>query len=524
MAAAVSESTVRIRRWRKRDIPGLVECHRAAYPDYPAKDHYGSRLHESQLAAFPEGQVLAEIDGRVVGYATALILQIDDESHRYTYNELTGSGTFMTHNPSGDSLYGSDIAVHPDFRGRGIAGKLYRRRKALVRRFNLRRMIAYGRIPGYAEQGRGMTPEAYVERVKAGELSDSALRAHLKAGYRVKRILLDFQKDASSLNYATLLEWNNPKYQTEKRLIASPPLQRPVRKVRIGAAQFLMRRIEDRREFEQTVEFFADAANAYHCHFLVLPELFTTQLLYTIPGERDTANPMELIADYHEDYLKLLGGLASRHQLYIIGGSTPVRRSDGLYNVAHLFTPSGNVYTQDKLHITPTERDEWKILPGDGLKLFDTPLGRIAIQVCYDIEFPEASRLLALAGAELVFVPFSTDERKGYNRVRYTARARAVENYMYVVLAGNAGNLPSIRNYLINYAQSAVFTPSDFAFPLNALAGQADPNVENIVVAEVDLTSLEQQREIGSVRPFFERRADLYEIRANREIEVVNVE
>jgi predicted amidohydrolase len=369
-----------------------------------------------------------------------------------------------------------------------------------------------------------MTPEGYVERVKAGKLADPALNAHLKAGYTVKRLLLDFMPDASSLNYATLLEWKNPRFHVEKRMIASPPLQRPVRKVRVCAAQFLMRRISDPAEFEQTVEFFADAANAYHCHFLVLPELFTSQLLYTIPGERETDNPMELMAGYHSRYLELLGELARRYQLYIVGGSTPVRRKRGLYNVAHLFTPTGRVYTQDKLHITPTERDDWNLLPGERLRLFDTPLGRIAIQVCYDIEFPEPSRLLALAGAEIVFVPFSTDERKGYNRVRYTARARAVENYMYVVIAGNAGNLPSIRNYLINYAQSAVFTPSDFAFPLDSLAGQADPNVQNIVVAELDLTTLEQQRELGSVRPFFERRTDLYSIRAGRKIEVVHVE
>ncbi len=516
--------TIRVRRWRKKDIPALVQVHKAAYPDYSDKVHYDERIYELQLEAFPEGQILAEVDGKIVGYATSIILQVDDEAHRFSYEELTGSATFMTHNPSGDSLYGANIAVHPDARGKGIAGKLYVRRRALVRQFNLRRMIAYGRIPGYSTQGAGITPEQYVEEVKAGRMSDSALNAHLKAGYRVKRLLLDFMPDASSLNYCTLLEWPNPRYNPEKRMIASPPLARPVRKVRVCAAQYLMRRIADRSEFEHTVEFFADAANAYHCHFLVLPELFTTQLLYTLPGGSDTDNPMELVAGYHETYLELLGGLAQRYGLYIIGGSTPVMRNGGLYNVAHLFTPSGHVYTQDKLHITPTERDAWHIRPGENLRLFHTPLGRIAIQVCYDVEFPESCRLLTLAGAEILFVPFSTDERKGYNRVRYTARARAVENYLYVVIAGNAGNLPSIKNYLINYAQSAVFTPSDFAFPVDALAGQADPNVENVVVAELDLTTLEQQREIGSVRPFFERRPDLYEIRAKREIEIVHVE
>ena len=178
---------------------------------------------------------------------------------------------------------------------------------------------------------------------------------------------------------------------------------------------------------------------------------------------------------------------------------------------------------QDKLHITPGERKEWDIRPGDGLKVFDTPLGRIAIQVCYDIEFPESSRLLTLAGAEVIFVPFSTDERKAYNRVRFTAQARAVENSIYVVLAGNVGNLP-IRSYLINYGQAAIFTPSDFQFPLNATAGEAEPNAETVVISDLDLTSLAVQREVGSTRTLYDRRPDLYELRSKIPIKQVRVE
>jgi predicted amidohydrolase len=216
--------------------------------------------------------------------------------------------------------------------------------------------------------------------------------------------------------------------------------------------------------------------------------------------------------------------LAQEHRLYLIAGSQPVYRDGRLYNVSHLYTPSGHMYTQDKLHITPFEREVWDIRPGEGIKVFDTPLARIAIQVCYDIEFPEAARLLTLAGAETIFVPFSTDERKAYYRVRFCAQARAVENYIYVVLAGNAGNLPTTPWYLLNYSQSAVFTPSDFAFPPEATAGLADPNVETAVVADLDLTTLAQMREEGSVRPLRDRRLDLYELKAKLPIKNVIVE
>ncbi|MEI2419966.1 nitrilase-related carbon-nitrogen hydrolase, partial [Arthrospira platensis SPKY2] len=137
--------------------------------------------------------------------------------------------------------------------------------------------------------------------------------------------------------------------------------------------------------------------------------------------------------------------------------------------------------------------------------VFETPFGRIAIQVCYDIEFPEISRMLTLAGVEVIFVPFSTDERRAYQRVRYTARARAVENSIYTVLSGNVGNLPN-RSYLLNYGQAAIFTPSDFEFPVNAIAGEAEPNIETVVISDLDLSSLTVNRSQGNTRPLYDRR------------------
>jgi len=126
-----------------------------------------------------------------------------------------------------------------------------------------------------------------------------------------------------------------------------------------------------------------------------------------------------------------------------------------------------------------------------------------------------------LAGAEIVFVSFSTDERKAYNRVRYFAQARAFENYFYTVISGNTGNLPTIKNYLMNYCRSAVFTPSDFVFPLEGIAGEAEPNVEAVVIADLDMNDLPLQREVGSVIPFFDRSADIYSLSPLKDVELV---
>lgn len=515
---------ITIRPWEEADLPNIVKVHAAVYGHlYEPEDLYNQRQYALQLHAFPEGQFLAEIDGKIVSYATSLILQLENDDEIYRYPELSGSGSFSTHNPAGDTLYGADIAVHPAYRGKGVAGKLYTARKELVKKYNLRRMIAYGRIPGYAKHAGELNPEEYVAKVIAKELKDSALNAHLKAGYTVKKVLFDLVWDDDSMGHCTFLEYKNPNFKPKKRKIAANPLKRPVRKIRVCAAQYLMRPVQSWDDLAKTVEFFATTADSYACHFLALPEYFTAQLFSMMPSTLTPKETITELAGMTERYLEMFRTLAQKYQLYIIGGSHPVFRDGKLFNVGHFFTPSGQVHTQDKLHITPAERELWNVRPGKGIKVFDTPLARIAIQVCYDIEFPEVSRLLTLAGAEVIFVPFSTDEKKAYYRVRYSAQARAVENYIYTVISGNAGNLPT-KSYLLNYAQSAILTPSDFAFPSYAVAGEADPNVETVVIAELDLSSLAQQRELGNVRPLHDRRTDLYEVKAKVPIQVIKVE
>ena len=190
--------------------------------------------------ALADGQLVATLGDEIVGYATSLIVQLDDESPWYSYNEITGGGTFSTHDPSGDTLYGADIAVHPDHRGKGVAGALYKGRKSLLRRLNLRRMVAGGRIPGHAEHAGKMTAEQYVDRVVAGELSDPALNAHVKAGYHVRSIHMGYLRDDQSLDYATFLELENAEYRAARRRISAAPMKRPMRPTPPAKRPFLM--------------------------------------------------------------------------------------------------------------------------------------------------------------------------------------------------------------------------------------------------------------------------------------------
>lgn len=510
--------TAKVRKWKESDIDELVKIHKTIYTDY--SEHYEKRIFTLQFRKFPEGQFLVEVDKKIVGYACSIIVQLDSDETNYTYVEITGNGSFTTHFVTGDTLYGADIGILPEYRSKGLSALLYEARIKLLKKYNLKRMVAHGRIPGYSLVAGKMNAEEYVEQVVKRKLTDPALSAHLKVGYKVKKVLLDFVRDKSSMNYATWLEFKNPDFNEIKRKFTAPTIRKPTRRVRVCAGQWEMKQISGWEEFESNVIFFIDTAGLYKSHFLLLPEYFTAQLFSIFDPNLSGAEAMLELSTYTERYKELLARKAKESKIYIIGGSQPVKREDGLYNVSHLFTPSGKIYEQDKLHITPSERKYFGILPGDGINIFDTPYGKIAIQICYDVEFPEVTRLLTLAGVEILFVPFSTDERKAYNRVRRSAFARAIENYIYVVIAGNVGNLP-VKSYPINYGQAAIITPSDIAFPTNSLEGEADPNAETVVVADLDLTTLQLQREDGSVRPLYDRRDDLYELRAKNPINVI---
>ena len=218
------------------------------------------------------------------------------------------------------------------------------------------------------------------------------------------------------------------------------------------------------------------------------------------------------LASYEAQFTELMRGLAVTHNLTLIAGSHPVSHGGRLYNIAFVCLPTGEVVSQPKLHITPSERRSWGISGGHSLRAIDTPKGRIGVLICYDIEFPEAGRYLADDGAEILFVPFCTDNRQAYLRVRYCAQARAIENQVYVALAGTVGNLPDVGNLDINYGQAAVLTPSDFAFARDGIAAEADSNEETVLICDVDLKALHGARAGGSVTPRLDRRSDLFRV------------
>jgi predicted amidohydrolase/GNAT superfamily N-acetyltransferase len=493
-----------VREATRADVSTLVKLNELVYPAVATEDVvWGERHLVSHQRIFPQGQLVAELDGEVVGAVATLIVDLGpDPLRHHTWPGITDSGYFTNHDPEADTLYGADVYVHPKARGLGVGAALYEARRALCRRLNKRRILAGGRLWNYAENGAGMTPDEYAARVVAGELRDLVLSFQLREGFVLRSVMPNYIHDSRSKNFASQIEWLNPDY----RLAVDGE-----RKARIACVQYQMRRIASFEDFAQQITYFVGIAADYRADFVLLPELVAAQLL-SAEDALTAKEGMRRLAAHRERYETLMRELAVKHGVTIIAGSLPVLEAGRLLNVAFTCLPSGQVVAQPKLHVTPTERSAWGISGGFSLRTIDAPKTRIGVLICYDIEFPEAARYLADLGAEIIFVPFCTDTRQSYLRVRYCAHARAIENQLYVAMAGNVGNLPDVGHLDINYGQAAVLTPSDFAFARDGIAAEADSNEETVLICDVDLNALHSVRSSGSVTPRLDRRADLFRL------------
>ena len=229
--------------------------------------------------------------------------------------------------------------------------------------------------------------------------------------------------------------------------------------VRICAIQYKMKKVKKFEEFEEQCKFFVDVAADYNSDFALFPELITTQLLSIIKAE-DTIKSVIKISEFTEQYINLFKKLAKEYKINIIPGSHFVREKGKIYNVSFLFRRDGSYDFQKKIHVTPSEKEWWGVSAGNDIKVIETDCGKVSIQICYDIEFPEMARIATTKGAKIIFNPYSTDDRHGCLRVINCAKARAIENQIFVASAGVVGNLVHVKNMDdIRYGKSGIYTP-----------------------------------------------------------------
>lgn len=479
------------------------------YPHFPS---YSIDQLSGQINNYPQGQFVAVYEDIIVGYCATFRISGDLALKAHTWGEITGGGFASRHDPEGEYLYGMEVCVDPDYRGLRIGQRLYNERKNLCKYYRLQGIVFGGRMPGLAKRIKQFrSPEAYLDEVKNKNLRDPVISFQLSNDFEILGVLKDYlPSDRDSLGHAAHMLWRNPNVGFERKTVQRG---RHPDSIRLAAVQYCQRKLTSFEEFQQHIEYFVDVVADYNSDFVVFPELFTLQLLSIENKPLSPIDQIEVLTRYTEPIKEFLNDLAVKYNINIIGGSHPTKNERGeVLNISYVCLRDGSVHQQPKIHPTPNESYWWNIQGGSHLHSIMTDCGPIGVLICYDCEFPELARHLVNQGVQIIFVPFCTDERQSYLRVRYCAQARAVENQCYVVMSGNVGNLPGVENMDIQYAQSCILTPCDFSFSRDGVAADTTPNVEMVAIADLSPEDLNVARNSGTVQNLKDRRFDLYTV------------
>jgi len=281
-------------------------------------------------------------------------------------------------------------------------------------------------------------------------------------------------------------------------------------KIRLSAAGFKAGPVRSFDDFADHVVRLVNEAEKDRPDFLIFPELFTGELMNAF-DEPDLPLPQKFarLAQYTDDYVHLFRPLARDKGFYIVAGSHLKEANGSFYNTSHVFTPSGKIWEQRKCHLFPVET-AWTS-PGDKLAVFETEKVKFSVLTCYDLEFPEAARLVTLQGADLLLSPSATLDENGYWRVRHCGQARCIEDQVFVVHCSLVGTMVGLPFW----GMSSILTPCDKGFPRKGIAAEGPANEETVVTAEVETEMLYEIRRQGAATTLKDRRwdmiSDLYE-------------
>lgn len=252
--------------------------------------------------------------------------------------------------------------------------------------------------------------------------------------------------------------------------------------------------------FMARIERLAAEAGLQGAELLVLPEYFSMVLAGAEIKSPDIAAELTYVVERAEELIAALTETAKRHKLYILAGSIPMRGADNkIRNRAPFIAPSGALEFQDKQAMTRFEAEEWGVSGGEPPRVFDTALGRIGVSICYDSEFPLHVRTQVAAGAKLILIPCCTATPAGFNRVRFSARARAIENQCYTAVVPLVGTAVWAGAIDTNIGHAALFTPCDEGFPDDGAAAAGPLNEPGLTFAHVDFTAIDIVRSSGNV-------------------------
>lgn len=507
----IKKAKITIRKVKKEDFSKIASLSSKTYDKI---NGVSTDMLRGQFNRFPEGQFVVEDAGNIIGHCATFIVKEELAFENHTYSEITGGGFASRHDDEGEYLYGMEVVVDQDHRGLRIGQRLYNARKALCKELNLKGIVFAGRMPNYSKRkNKVKSPEDYIQQVIEKKIKDPVVGFQLKNGFKFIKIIENYlPDDLESGKNAAFMIWENHDY-SPKNSKYSVQRGRINNSVRVVSVQFQMREVTSFSEFSDQIEYFVDVASDYKADFIAFPEYVTIPLISINKNKSSSTENIENLAKITNDYVNFFQEMAISYNINIIGGTHPTNNKKGeIENTAYVFLRDGSVHTQSKIHITPSEKYWRNIHGGNNVSTIETDCGPIGVLVCYDSEFPELSRHLTDQGMKILFVPFCTDEKQGYNRVRYCCQARAIENQIYVVMSGTVGNLPNVSNMDISYAESCILTPCDFPFARDGIAATSVPNTEMVVISDLNIETLTASRNSGTVQNLKDRRLDLYRV------------
>lgn len=268
----------------------------------------------------------------------------------------------------------------------------------------------------------------------------------------------------------------------------------------VASAQYPIEQLADWGAYAAKLERWVAAAAKGGAALAVFPEYGAMELAALDPATMgDLAGSLRSVSALLPRVDALHAELSARHGLHILAASAPCAAGDGFVNRARLFAPGGRVGVQEKMVMTRFEREEWDIRGSRTLRLFDTAVGRIGINICYDSEFPLLARAQVEAGMNLLLVPSCTDSEHGYWRVRLGAQARALEGQCYAVHSPTVGEAPWSPAVDVNRGAAAVYGPPDRGMPASGVLAMGEMDAAQWVFAEIDLAQVDELRADGGV-------------------------
>jgi predicted amidohydrolase len=269
--------------------------------------------------------------------------------------------------------------------------------------------------------------------------------------------------------------------------------------MKLALAQFGVEAPAHFDDFAGRIFALARQARAGGADILVLPEYAAMVLAGAFIKSPDIAAELETVVACAEKLISAMREIARGEKIYILGGSIPMRAGTRVHNRAPFISGTGALAFQDKQSMTRFEAEKWGVTGGAGPKVFSTPFGKIGVSICYDSEFPLHVRAQATAGAALILIPSCTDSIAGFNRVRLSARARALENQCFAATSPLVGTAPWSGAIDENHGYAAVYGPPDHGFPPSGVLVRGELDAPSLVFAEIDLTLVDKVRRDGGV-------------------------